>query len=80
MDAQDLAKQAKKQNIIDMAVGFTGMMPLFQESSAGLIKGKLTELFEGLDRVGLEQDFRKMHREFCQWFVKTIRLAKNEQP
>ena len=35
---------------------------------------------EGLDRVGLEQDFRKMHREFCQWFFKTIRLAKSEEP
>ena len=80
MDAQDLAKQAKKQNIIDMAVGFTGMMPLFEEGSADLIKEKLTELCEGLDRIGLEQDFRKMHREFCQWFVKTIRPAKSEQP
>ena len=80
MDALELAKQAKKQNIIDMAVGFSGMMPLFEEGSPDLIKEKLTELCEGLDRVSLEQDFSKMHREFCQWFVKTIRLAKSEQP
>jgi hypothetical protein len=80
MDALELAEQAKKRNIIDMAVGFTGMTPLFQEGSAGLIKEKLTELCEGLDRIGLEQDFRKMHRDFCQWFVKTIRLVKSEQP
>jgi hypothetical protein len=80
VDALELAKQAKKQNIIDMAVGFNGMTPLFQESSAGFIKEKLTEFFEGLYRIGLEQDFRKMHRDFCQWFVKTIRLAKSEQP
>jgi hypothetical protein len=80
MDALEQAKQAKKQNIIDMAVGFAGMMPLFREGSARLIKEKLTELFEGLDRVSSEQDISRMHREFCQWFVKTIRLAKSEEP
>jgi hypothetical protein len=41
MDALELAKQAKKQNIIDMAVGFTGLMRLFQEHSGGLIREKL---------------------------------------
>jgi len=80
MDAQELAKEAKQQNIIDMALGFTAMMPLFQERSADLIKEKLTELFEGLDRISSDQDFSKMHRDFCQWFVKTIRLAKTEEP
>ena len=38
MDALELAEKAKKQNIIDMAVGFTAMMPLFQERSSDLIK------------------------------------------
>ena len=80
MDALELAEKAKKQNIIDMAVGFTAMMPLFQERSADLIKEKLVDLFEGLDRISSDQDFSKMHRDFCQWFVKTIRLAKTEEP
>ena len=80
MDALDLAIQAKKRNIIDMAVGFAGMMPLFQERSADLIKDKLTESFESLERIGSYEEFNKMHRAFCQWFVKTIRLAKNEEP
>ena len=80
MDALELAEKAKKQNIIDMAVGFTAMMPLFQERSADLIKEKLTDLFEGLDRISSDQDFRKVHRGFCQWFVKNIRFAKTEEP
>ena len=80
MDALELAIQAKKRNIIDMAVGFAGMMPLFQERSADLIKEKLTESFEGLERIGSDEEFNKMHRAFCQWFVKTIRLAKTEEP
>jgi len=45
MDTQGLAEQAKKRNVIDMAVGFAGMMPLFQEGSADLIIEKLTESF-----------------------------------
>ena len=80
MDTLKLAEQAKKQNIIDMAVGFTAMTPLFQDRSADLIKEKLADLFEGFDRIGSDQDFSKMHRDFCQWFVKTIRLAKIEEP
>ena len=80
MDALELAEKAKKQNIIDMAVGFTAMMPLFQERSADLIKEKLADLFEGLDRISSDQDFGKMHTDFCQWFVKTIRLVKTDEP
>jgi len=80
MDALELARRAKKQNIIDMAVGFTAEMRLFQGRSADLVKEKLTDLFEGLDRFGSEQDFSEMHRDFCQWFVKTIRLAKTKEP
>lgn len=79
MDAIELAEKAKKQNIIDMAVGVTGMMPLFQEGSAALIKEKLADLFEGLDRINSDQDFNKMHKGFCLWVVQTIRLAKTEE-
>jgi len=80
MDALELAQQAKKRNIIDMAVGFAGMMPLFQERSADLIKGKLAETIEGLERIDSDDEFNKMHRAFCQWFVKAIKLAKTEEP
>jgi hypothetical protein len=80
MEALELAEKAKKQNIIDMAVGFTAMMPLFQERSADLIKEKLADLSEGLERISLDQDFSKMHRDFCRWFVTTIRLAKTGEP
>ena len=80
MDALDLAQQGKKRNIIDMAVGFAGMMPLFQERSADLIKEKLAEAFERLERIGSDEEFNKMHRGFCQWFVKSIKLAKIEEP
>jgi hypothetical protein len=80
MDALELAEKAKAQNIIDMAVGFSAMMPLFQERSADLIKEKLADLFEGLGRISSDQDFIEMHTDFCQWFIKTIRLTKTAEP
>ena len=79
MDALETAEKAKKQNIIDMAVGFTAMMPLFQECSVDLIKEKLADLFEGLDRIDSDQDFFQIHENFCRWFVHTIKSAKTEE-
>ncbi len=80
MDATKLAKEAKQQNIIDMAVGYTTMMPIFQEHSAYPVREKLADLFENLDRIMSDQDFSKIHNDFCQWFVNTIRLAKKGEP
>jgi len=80
MNFLELAEQAKKRNTNDMAIGFAGMMPLFQERSGDLIKEKLRETFEGLERIGSDEEFNKMHRAFCRWFVKTIKLAKTEEP
>jgi hypothetical protein len=80
MDALEIAKQVKKHNIIDIAIGASAITPLFQERSSKLIKERLADLFEGLDRISSDQDFSKMHRDFCQWFVKTIRLAKTDEP
>ena len=80
MEALESAEIAKKQNIIDMAVGFTAMMPLFQERSTDLIKEKLADLFEGLDLISSDEDFSSLHTGFCKWFIKTIRLAKTEEP
>ena len=79
MDALKLAEKAKKQNIIDTAVGVSAVTPLFQERSADLIKEKIAVVFEGIAWISSGQDFSKMHRDFCQWLVKTIRLAKTEE-
>ncbi len=56
MDALELAEKAKKQNIIDMAVGFTAMMPLFQERSADLIKEKLVDLSSCDPKTGVPME------------------------
>jgi hypothetical protein len=56
------------------------MMRLFQEGSTGLIKKKLIESFESLDRVNSDEDFNRMHEGFCNWFIENIHLAKRKKP
>jgi hypothetical protein len=80
MNNQKLAEQVKKKNIIDMAVGFTAMMRFCQEGSGDSIKKKLEVSFEGLEQINTDQDFDEMHRDFCQWFIENIRLAKSGEP
>lgn len=80
MSAQKLAKQAKRLNIIDMAVGFTAMTRLLRSGSAELIKKHLGELLGDLDRITSEGDLKNMHEDFCQWFLKNITLAKKSEP
>ncbi len=80
MHDTELAKEAKQKNIIDMAIGFTAMIPFFQEGSADLIREKLTDLLGGLDLIRTDKEFSKVHNNFCQWFVKNIRLTKSGEP
>ena len=54
--AHDLAVEAKKKNIIDMAFGFTAMTRVFEKESDDQIKNRLTQTFRDLerDRFGTE--------------------------
>lgn len=80
MDIQEVAEKSKRKNIIEMAVWFTAMMPLFQGSSGDLVKQELESLFDGLNGVVSDEDFSKMHIDFCMWFIKTVKMAKAEGP
>jgi hypothetical protein len=64
MDALELAEKAKYHNIIDMAVGFSAMIPLFHERSADLIKENLTDLFETLERLN-KTLMINLERRYC---------------
>jgi hypothetical protein len=41
---------------------------------------KLEDSFEGLEQINTDQDFDEMHRDFCQWLIENIRLAKSGEP
>ena len=74
---QELALEAKKKNIIDMALGFTAMTRVFQKESAGLIKESLAETCTKLESINSKADFAALHDHICQWFTQTIKLAKS---
>jgi hypothetical protein len=72
-----LALEAKKKNIIDMALGFTAMMRLFQKESDDLIKEHLAHTLRELEEIDSEEKFKGLHESFCEWFTQTIKLAKD---
>ena len=76
MDAQELAVQAKKKNVVDMAVGFTKMPRVFIKGNTALIKEHLVEILDGLDEIGSYDDLMKMHDDFYKWCLENITPAK----
>jgi len=76
MDAQELAVQAKKKNVVDMAVGFTKMPRVFTKGNTALIKEQLVEILDGLDEIGSYDDLMKMHDDFYKWCLENITPAK----
>jgi hypothetical protein len=76
MDEKELAVQAKKKNVVDMAVGFTKMPRLFAKGDTALIKEHLVELLDGLDKTGSYGDLMKMHDDFYRWCLEKITPAK----
>ncbi len=81
VDALGSAERAKRENIFRMAIGYTGMMPLFEEHSVELIVEKLTYLISCLDPISTDQEFTEMHRNFCRWFIGAVKLRRSgERP
>jgi hypothetical protein len=78
--AHDLALEAKKKNIIDMAFGFTAMTRVFAADSDDPIKERLASTFRELEGIDSEQKFRELHNRFCEWFAQTIKHAKGGDP
>jgi len=66
---------AKSKNIIEMALGFTGMMRIFSENSKPRIHTELEKLFSGLHEIRAANEYRARHRAFCDWFTQQIQTA-----
>jgi len=68
--------EARKLNIIDMAVGFTAMLRVFEKGSASPIKTMLSRTLDRLGGVRTRRQFEGIHRRFCRAFVRNVRMAK----
>lgn len=72
----ELAEDAKKRNILDMALTFTAMMRVFAKSSKERIARQLWEMTSGLSAITSADDYEQTHRAFCESFCREIRTAE----
>ena len=68
--------EARTLNIIDMAVGFTAMLRVFEKGSASRIKMMLRRTLDKLNGVRTRRQFEDVHRRFCRAFTRNVRMAK----
>jgi hypothetical protein len=73
---RERAEEAKKNNILDMALTFTAMMRVFSTGSRKRIADKLSDLASRLREVTSADDYEKLHKDFCEWFRREIRTAE----
>ncbi|MCX6006809.1 MAG: hypothetical protein NTZ34_06060 [Chloroflexi bacterium] len=72
-------EDVKLRNIVDMALGFSAMMRLFEKGSKETIKSKVLELLPELFAAKSEGKFKKIHTDFCQWGVEKITRTEKEK-
>ena len=68
--------EARILNIIDMAVGFTAMLRVFQKGSAPTVKTMLRRALGRLGAVRTRRQFEGVHQRFCRAFARKVRVAK----
>jgi len=70
-----LAEDAKKSNILDMAITFTAMVRVFAKGSKERVARQLWEMASGLSAITSADDYEQTHRVFCEWFCREIGTA-----
>ncbi len=73
-----LAEDAKKSNILDMALTFTAMMRVFAKGSKEQIARQFREVTSGLPAITSADDYEQTHRMFCEWFCREIHTAEKK--
>lgn len=74
-----IASEIKQKSVIDMGLTFTAMIRLFEKGTKPIIGKKLFEEFQKLKEIRTEEEFKKLHDNFCVWFVKNIKIAQKER-
>jgi hypothetical protein len=69
------AREARDENIIEIALDFSGMLRVFEKGSNLKIIPKLREFFKRLDSINDKAAFDSTHVGFCNWFTQNIRTA-----
>lgn len=73
-----IARAAKTEMIIEMALDFAAMTRVLSKGSNPQIIPKLDELFAGLDSIHEPSMYDQRHAEFCAWFTEKIDTAEKK--
>jgi len=69
-------EQTRIYNIVDMGLTFSAMIRLFEKGSKPIIKRKIIDSLNKLPTVNSRDDYISIHREFCLWGTKNLKLAE----
>lgn len=68
--------EARASNIIDMALGFTATLRVFQGSSKAVISNLLVKYLEKAGKVESKEQFDELHDNFCREFILGVKVAE----
>ena len=71
-------EEVRLKNIVDMGVGFSGMIRLFERGSKLKIYDEILRQIKSIESITSKEEFNKKHHAFCEWGVNEIKVAKKE--
>jgi ribosomal protein S18 len=73
-------KVARQHNIVDMGLGFSGMMRLFRKGSKEELRKKIVDedWVRKVSQAKSKEDFNNIHSDFCNWGINNVYLAKKK--
>jgi len=73
------ARVARLHNIIDMGLGFSAMMRLYDTGSKYKFRTRILAEVERIFYAECEEELRDIHSDFCQWGENNITLAEKKR-
>lgn len=70
--------EARASNIIDMALGFTSTLRVFQEGSKIVIASLLIKYLDEAANAKSKVKFDELHDKFCEEFMASVKVAGKE--
>jgi len=70
--------EARLHNVIDMGLGFSAMMRLFEKGSKTSLRDEVLRKVDTVFAAGSEKQFNEIHADFCNWGTHNIMLAERK--
>jgi len=70
------SRTAKIHNIVDMSLGFSSMIRLFEEGSKGKLRDMILNELPKILGTKSKDQYMELHSNFCRWGTKNIVLVK----